>query len=157
MEGFARVQRGTVGDMTAGLPLGQWTRELADTLKAQLEIIWQQNGLAGEELEQRRQEVDREYQAKIAAGELCYAYVDYPYIEWYSDNGRVVLELDRSQVEIDSSEAGPEKEKTPQELVDDRKKRSEAFGAFMTGTVQELAEENRRNGGNGNVAGVVVG
>src|SRR2546421_10930117 len=27
------------------------------------------------------------------AGELYYPYVDYPYLEWYSENGRVVLEL----------------------------------------------------------------
>ena len=33
-------------------------------------------------------------------GELSYAYAPYPYIEWYGRNGRVVLELDPSQVEI---------------------------------------------------------
>ena len=43
MEGFDPVQRGTVGDMTAGLPLGPWTEELADRLMAQLEINWQGN------------------------------------------------------------------------------------------------------------------
>lgn len=158
LEGFARVQRGAVGDMTTGLPLGQWTTELADKLKAQLEIIWQESGLAGEELEQRRQEVDREHREKIAAGELYYPYVEYPYIEWYSDeNGRVVLELDPSQVEVDSAEVDTGTEKTARELVDDRKKRSEAFGAFMSGTVQSLARESHRNGGDGKVTGVVVG
>jgi hypothetical protein len=33
-------------------------------------------------------------------GEPSYAYAPYPYIEWYGPNGRVVLELDASQVEI---------------------------------------------------------
>ena len=33
-------------------------------------------------------------------GEPSYAYCPYPYIEWYGSNGRVVLELDPSQVEI---------------------------------------------------------
>ena len=33
-------------------------------------------------------------------GEPSYAYAPYPYIEWYGPNGRVVLELDPSQVEI---------------------------------------------------------
>jgi len=51
MEGFATLQRGEAGDITAGL-------EPQD-------------------------------------------YVDYPYIEWYSEaNGRVVLELDPEQVEV---------------------------------------------------------
>ena len=51
MKGFAPVQKGEVGDMTAGLP--------------------------------------------------PYPYVNYPYIEWYSEkNGRVVLELEQDQIEI---------------------------------------------------------
>ena len=54
MEGFDPMQRGTVGDMTAGLPLGPWTEELAKRLKAQLEIHWQEQGLTGTELEERR-------------------------------------------------------------------------------------------------------
>jgi len=33
-------------------------------------------------------------------GEPAYAYAPYPYIEWYGPNGRVVLELDASQIEI---------------------------------------------------------
>ena len=59
MEDFSPVQKGTVGDITVGLPLG-----LDDT------------------------------------GEPSYAYCPYPYVEWYAANGRVVLELDPSQVEI---------------------------------------------------------
>src|SRR5690242_612635 len=45
MKGFAPTQRGTVGDITAGLPLGPWTQELADRLKAQLEIVWRKSGI----------------------------------------------------------------------------------------------------------------
>jgi len=59
MEDFSPVQMGTVGDLTAGLPLG-----LDDN------------------------------------GEPSFAYCPYPYIEWYGANGRVVLELVPSQVEI---------------------------------------------------------
>lgn len=37
----------------------------------------------------------------ITAGREPQDYVDYPYIEWYSEqNGRVVLELDQEQVEV---------------------------------------------------------
>lgn len=157
MDGFARAQRGTVGDITAGLPLGRWTEDLARTLKAQLEIVWAENGITGEDAEERRREVDREYREKIAAGELHYAYVPYPYIEWYADNGRVVLELDPSAVTVvEDRAAAPPKEKTAGELVEDGKKRAQAFAGFMAGMVQSLSEENRRAGGDGNVSGVVV-
>ena len=54
MDGFERVQRGKVGDMTAGLPLGPWTEELADRLKAQLEIIWQKNGITDADRDSER-------------------------------------------------------------------------------------------------------
>jgi hypothetical protein len=60
MEVFEKVQKGNVGDITAGNPIG-----------------------------------------KDSNGEPIYDYSAYPYIEWYSDdNGRVVLELDKSQVKI---------------------------------------------------------
>jgi hypothetical protein len=36
----------------------------------------------------------------ITAGLPPRDYVAYPYIEWYSDNGRVVLELEPSQLEV---------------------------------------------------------
>jgi len=37
----------------------------------------------------------------ITAGLPPADYVDYPYIEWYSDeNGRVVIELDKDQIEV---------------------------------------------------------
>ena len=143
MEGFAPIQRGDAGDITAGLSLGPWTRDVVDALKTQLETIWQASGISGAKLREHRQEVDQAYQAKIDAGELRYAYVDYPYIEWYSDNGRVVLELDASQVEIDSSHVGPLKEKTPVELFDDRRRRSEAFRTFVSRIGGQLAgDEN---------------
>lgn len=155
MEGFDPLQRGTVGDMTAGLPLGPWTEELAQRLKMQLEINWQENGLTGTELEERRRAVATDYAAKIAAGELYYPYVEYPYFEWYSDNGRVVLELDPSQITVIRPEMPPT-QKSPQELVQDRKNRAKAFGNFMTGMVRDLSEENRHEGGDGNVAGIVI-
>jgi hypothetical protein len=81
MDGFDPVQRGTVGDMTAGLPLGPWTEELAERLKAQLEVVWQENGLTGTELEERRREVETDYAGKIAAGEHDYAYVSFAYFD----------------------------------------------------------------------------
>ena len=150
MEGFDPVQRGTVGDMTAGFPLGTWTEELAHRLKTQLEINWQENGLTGTELEDRRRDVAETYAAKIAAGELYYPYVAYPYLEWYSDNGRVVLELDPSQIAVIRA-ASPPPKKSPQELVQDRKNRAKAFGGFMHGMVENLSK-----GKNGKVTGIVI-
>lgn len=49
------------------------------------------------------------------------------------------------------------KEKTPRELVEDDWKRSEAMVGFMSGMLKELSEENRKQGGDGNVTGIVVG
>src|SRR6266849_871915 len=57
MDRFDPVQHGTVGDMTAGFPLGPWTEEIAQRLKAQLEIGWQENGLTGLGLETIRRNV----------------------------------------------------------------------------------------------------
>ena len=151
MDGFDPMQRGTVGDMTAGFPLGPWTEELAQRLKTQLETVWQENGITGIELEDRRRDVAAKYAANIAAGELYYPYVQYPYFEWYSDNGRVVLELDPSQITVIRPETPP-MQKSPQELAQDRKNRAKAFGSFMHGMVESL-----RKGKNGEVTGIVIG
>ena len=107
------------------------------------------------EREQRRSEWRDRYRQRIAAGELYYPYVSYPYVEWYSDrNGRVVLELDASQVEI--LDGVDPREKAPRELVADERRRAQALGEFMTGMVEELSEENRKQGGDGNVFGAVI-
>src|SRR5256885_9123520 len=143
MQEFDPQQRGTVGDMTAGFPLGPWTEELARRLKTQLEINWQENGLTGTELEDRRRDVAETYAAKIAAGELYYPYVAYPYLEWYSDNGRVVLELDPSQITVIRA-ASPPTEKSSKEFVQDRKNRAESFGNFMRGVVESFPQGEER-------------
>src|SRR5262249_36515699 len=109
----------------------------------------------GSEREKLRKETSEEYRTQIADGDLYYAYVPYPYIEWYSENGRVVLELDPFQMQIVRIVA-PLKEKTPEELLKDAKKREAAFGSFMVGMVEDLSRENRNKGGDGNVTGIVV-
>ena len=158
MEGFAPVQRGTVGDITAGLPLGPWTETLAQKLMAQNEVFWKENGITGREREERRSVYAERYRKHIEAGDLYYPYVDYPYIEWYADNGRVVLELEPSQVHVvDIQGVIPKKEKTPKQLVEDRKRRAKAMAGFMSGMTKALSEENRKKGGGGNVTGIVIG
>ncbi|MGA2120369.1 MAG: hypothetical protein ABSH56_37315 [Bryobacteraceae bacterium] len=121
---------------------------------AQNEILWDEAGNSQAEREKRRQEFARRYRAHIEAGDPFYPYVQYPYIEWYASNGRVVLELDPSQVEI--VESAPVKERSPKELVADERRRVEAMGAFLVGMVNELSRQNREQGGDGNVAGVPV-
>jgi hypothetical protein len=76
-------------------------------------------------------------------------------LEWYSENGRVVLELDPSQVEIVKSDSRLE-EKTRVELLEDKKKREKAFTSFFEGMVKDLSRANRDKGGDGNVTGIVV-
>ena len=155
VDGLARVQRGTAGDITAGLPLGPWTEELAQKLMAQYELAWDEFGITGEKRGAERQKFSQRSRQHIEAGDLYYPYVAYPYIEWYSDNGRVVLELDTSQVEI--VRTTPAKAKSPTELHKGEKKRSEAFSSFMTSMVKSFSKENRKKGGDGKITGIVVG
>jgi hypothetical protein len=157
MEDFSPLQRGTVGDITAGLPLGPWTEALARKLMAQHELGWDERGLQESERDGHRREIAERHREHIAAGDLFYPYVDYPYIEWYSDNGRVVLELEPVQVEILGTEAGPIREKTPEELRQDDKRRVQAFGNFLGGMMKSISAENRRQGGDGDVVGAVIG
>jgi hypothetical protein len=155
MEGFSHVQRGQVGNITAGLPLGVWTDDLSQKLMAQNELIWDEVGLQGPERERRRQLFADNHREHIAAGDLYYPYTAYPYIEWYSEaNGRVVLELEPSQLEILDGVAAPEKR--PQELVADKKRREQAMVAFLAKMLEEASRENRKKGGDGNVFGLLA-
>lgn len=155
MDGFSRVQRGEVGDITAGIPLGPWTEEIAGRLMMQNEVAWENFGLNRDERDRKRREYADRYRAHIEAGDFYYPYVNYPYIEWYSDNGRVVLELQPTQLEIIGG--GPGKEKTPEEQVDAERKRTEAFGKFLRGMIMDVSEANRKQGGDGDVTGIVIG
>ncbi len=154
MDGMEPVQRGTAGDITAGLPLGPWTEAVAAKLMAQNELAWDNLGINGAEREERRWEFADRYRRHIAAGDLFYPYVSYPYIEWYAANGRVVLELDPSQVAI--VKRTPVETKTPAELARDGKHRDEAFDAFVAGMLKSVSDKNRESGGDGNVTGIVV-
>src|SRR2546426_10965376 len=90
MDGLATEQRGEAGDITAGLPLGPWTPQLAQKLLAERESLWETNGVSLDERTMRRKEFTDSCRDRIASGELHYPYVAYPYIEWFSDNGRAV-------------------------------------------------------------------
>jgi hypothetical protein len=154
MDGFAELQRGTAGDITAGLSLGPWSDAIAENLMAQHEIVWEEAGVSGAERERRRQECAERYRAHIAAGDPYHPYVPYPYIEWYADNGRVVLELDPSQVAIVDS--APVSDKSAQELVADERNRRAALGTFLGSLVEDVSRKNREQGGDGKVFGVIV-
>ncbi len=136
MEGFCPEQRGSVGDITAGFPLGFWTEDLVRSLKERLETRWQERGLEGEELEEARRNADEAFAENVRSGKAHYAYVSYPYIEWYSDNGRVVLELDPAQVEVLWGEEP--RPRTAEELADASRKRAQAFADYMTGMAEDL-------------------
>ena len=155
VDGMNPLQVGTAGDITAGLPLAPWTEALAQDLMKRNELFWDEQGIRGGEREMLRQEYSERYRAHITAGDLYYPYVTYPYIEWYSDNGRVVLELDPSQLEVVKVTV-PVREKTPAELVQDAKRREAALGSFMGKMLDDLSRENRKRGGDGNVTGIVV-
>jgi hypothetical protein len=70
----------------------------------------------------------------ITAGRTPVDYVDYPYIEWYSDqNGRVVIELDKDQVEIIGKPI-PACESDPVS----RQEQANNMAGFLTGLSAEL-------------------
>lgn len=85
--------------------------------------------------------------------------MSYPYVESYSDdNGRVVLELDPSQVTVlETPEDLLRRDKTPEGFVEDAGKRDEAMIKYMAGLLKQLSDENRKKGGDGDVTGIVVG
>ena len=157
MDGFEPMQQGTVGDMTSGRALGTWNGTIAQELMKRNELAWDEMGVRGAERERRRKELSDRFREHIAAGDSYYPYVPYPYIEWYAANGRVVLELDPSQLEVVQEATAARKEKTPEEQFRDEKRRDEAFVSFMSGMVNDLSQENRKQGGDGNVTGIVVG
>ncbi len=158
MGGFAPQQRGTAGDITAGLCLGTWSPEIAERLMAVNESAWDDAGISDAEREVRRREARKRYDQLIEAQEPYYPYVAYPYIEWYSEtNGRVVLELENSQLEIVREDSdSPIPAKTPKQLAHDRTRRATAFHGFLAGMLEQISEQNRRNGGDGNVLGAVI-
>src|SRR5207245_1904147 len=74
MEGFASMQRGESGDITAGLSLGLWTDDLAQKLLKDQELFWEQAGLPASERDEQRQELARSFRKRIAAQESFYPY-----------------------------------------------------------------------------------
>ena len=152
MEGFCPEQRGSVGDITAGLPLGFWTEGFVRSLKERLEKRWQEQGIGGQELEKMRRDVDAEFVKYVRDKEAFYPYVSYPYIEWYSENGRVVLELDSAQVEIlREEECRP---KTTAELADAEKKRAQVFSDFLDGAAEMISRMKPPSDGFTDVTGM---
>lgn len=142
MEGFASVQRGDVGDITAGLSLGPWTATLAQRLMARLESLWEESAVKGKERELLRRKVAEVHRQHIEAGDLYYPYVEYPYIEWYSErNGRVVLELDPSQVQIVNSQEAAQQGKTPRAPGPRRREWPSSLGAFLAESAPRVSEE----------------
>jgi hypothetical protein len=144
MDGFASMQRGETGDITAGLSLGPWTEHLSQQLLAQHELSWEQAEVPASERDKRRQELADSFRERIESNELFYPYVDYPYIEWYSEaNGRVVLELAPKQVEILDGGAPPTG-KTTRQLVADQRRRQTALMSFLGNMAAELSGVSRR-------------
>src|SRR2546426_8036774 len=66
MEGFASVQMGEVGDMTAGRSLGPWTKEIAARMMTLYERSWEQANLALAERDAMRRELsDRSEERRV--------------------------------------------------------------------------------------------
>lgn len=155
MKGFAEVQEGDAGDMTAGLSLGPWTEELAARAMQDYELAWSVSGLSDAERDRRRREYAAHFRKRIEARDPFYPYVPYPYLEWYSEaNGRVVLELDDSQVSVVDGGVVL-RGKMPQERGEARRKREDQLIERLGGVVQDLSLKNRENGDDGGVISAI--
>ena len=152
MEGFDPVQRGTVGDMTAGLPLGPWTEALAKQLKTQLEIIWQENGITGSELEERRRCCLRGLRREDRCGRTLLSVRRLPLyrVVFRQRPGRAGA---RSRPDHGYPTGNPPTEKSPQELAQDRKKRAQSIRRLHARHGARASEKGK----NGNVTGIVIG
>ena len=146
MEGFACLQRGSVGDITAGLPLGPWTDALAQRLITRNELRLAEAGIEGRECERLRREFAEWCAANVKSGNLYYAYVQYPYIEWYADNGRVVLELDPSQVDVLEDGAPIPRDISAEQLRANESERESVFVMRLAKTLEgsPLEKSKRR-------------
>ena len=86
----------------------------------------------------------------ITAGLPPQDYVEYPYIEWYSEaNGRVVLELEKSQVEL-LTQPIPACESDPIS----RKEQAENMAGFLCGLASELGISEKQALTTGNTVAV---
>ena len=157
MEGFSAVQNGEVGDITAGLSLGPWNEERALSFMTQHEHLWDELGIQGDEREKRRHVLADRYRMHVEAEDAFFPYVDYPYIEWYSEpNGRVVLELGPRQVEIFDAGALPSREKIPWKAYADERRRQKAMTSFLAGMSKAILRKSRDQHRDGNVSGKAI-
>ena len=145
MKDFASVQQGQAGDITAGLPLGTWSEELTQQLMSENKAVWDKHGITGAERRKRRQWWRRRYRKHVKEGDEYFAYVEYPYIEWYSDrNGRVVLELDAQQVEVLDDEGRPWSRQTPRKPPHPPETDAAPFGRFLMALVVTLRRRRQK-------------
>jgi hypothetical protein len=139
MDGFSPLQTGVVGDMTAGRSLGPWSTAIAERLSHEHDAALEASELSRTEREERRQKFAADCQSHIASGDLYYPYVDYPYLEWYSQrNGRVVLELNHEQLHVVEGET-PAREQTPEERLAAREGREKALTTFLGDVARDLS------------------
>jgi len=79
----------------------------------------------------------------ITAGLPPQDYVDYPYIEWYSDeNGRVVIELESSQIKVNGT--APPAERMQPVSRREQEKLMTGFLVSMAGAINRKAQEHRK-------------
>jgi hypothetical protein len=150
LEGFDPVQRGQVGDITAGLPLGRWSEDISRAVLKLQELRWDKLGISGHDREARRREVLDQHRRCITGGAPFFPFTPFPYLEWFSEqNGRVVLDLSPLQMDVHWGRNTLKQRpvKTPEELFADEERRAAAFSNFVAGgTVVRVPYGDRGRG-----------
>jgi hypothetical protein len=135
-EGFDTLQRGVVGDITAGSPLGRWNEEISRAVCNLQELRWDKLGIFGSEREARRREMAAAHRRHIAAKDRFYASTPFPYVEWFSDEvGRVVLDIESIEIDVHPGWRTLKRRrvKTAADLFADEERRAAAFSSFVLG------------------------
>jgi hypothetical protein len=149
LEGLSAVQRGLVGDLTGGLSLGFWTEDVSCAVAALHELRWGKLGLSEHERAARRRKLLAEHDRLIAAKEPFYPAGRVPYLEFYSQDGRVVLTPEPEAIHVHvfgKKLIRRRHSKTPTELFADEERRAAAFRDFIFGGAvdREVSCDGRR-------------
>ena len=157
MEGFTSIQTGEVGDMTAGLTAGFWTQDRVRHLVNKRKQVLDEFYVKQEDRSKYLREFAEPYRKLVERKAPFYPYVDHPFIEWFSySNGRVVLELESSQVEVIERKVRWFDWRRSKDVVRREWKRLRAMDSFLSGVAHELSQERRRGDEGRNVFGKVI-
>ena len=143
--------------MTAGLTAGFWTQDRVRHLVHLRKQVLDEFYVKQEDRSKYLREFAEPYRKLVERKAPFYPYVDHTFIEWFSySNGRVVLELEPSQVEVIDRKLRWFDWRRSKDVVRREWKRLRAMDSFLSGVAHELSRDRRRGDEGRNVFGKVI-